>query len=404
MTVERAMPQERRLLVLTQWAAGGRYAGPEALRRTLMGLRGWSIRWACLSPCPGQTPSHAVVRGFHQRWVPWRFYRSSLNHVVRSRVLARRRAGEIAAWCRDFRPDAIWALPELDATTVALHLQRMLGVPMHATVYDAWETAIPDVLPRWQYPLLRGDTLRFFSRVSSFDAVSPELVQHTREGLNLPAAVRSLVLPPSVPAAWIALQPGANDWTRGVRTIGICGAVRTTSAQWGSFLATLGQMPWAIHLRVFAATVPDLREAPPANVTVERCAYVEDEAQLIRELATTDVCYLGLWTDPAHALFARTSLSSKLATYAAAGRPVLVDAPEVSAGWRLVRQYAAGVRVSADVSDAGERIREVLADRHTWWRMSAGAGRLAHEVFNLDSNLPGLLAMLAQTAIRTRWS
>jgi hypothetical protein len=105
-----------------------------------------------------------------------------------------------------------------------------------------------------------------------------------------------------------------------------------------------------------------------------------------------------LYKEKDRGLFARTSLSAKLTTYAAAGIPVIVDGPEDSAAWRLVKEYGAGVLCGDDADEALQSLRTLFTDKEARGRMGEGSRRLCLEKFNLDANFSRFAALLRTTA------
>jgi hypothetical protein len=121
--------------------------------------------------------------------------------------------------------------------------------------------------------------------------------------------------------------------------------MRCSAEQWQAFVNELGSIPYRFEFDAYAwaDSIPSARL--PENVVINIMPYLAEELELIRRLreGNYDACYLPLWREPSHRLFSRTSLSSKLTTYVAAGLPVIVDGPKESAAWELVSRYSAGV-------------------------------------------------------------
>jgi hypothetical protein len=113
---------------------------------------------------------------------------------------------------------------------------------------------------------------------------------------------------------------------------------------------------------------------------------------------SVDACYLGVWRESDRRLFGRTSLSSKLTAYAAASVPVIVDAEEDAAVWRLVEQHAAGIRLGRDCGEDLEGLERLFGDHDLWVRMAHGARRLCLEELSLERNVERFRATLHRTA------
>lgn len=383
-----------RVLILTNWRPDGRYAGAEALRRVLQYFPLARIRWASLQELiDGSRPGLPDIRSFPPVRLHWRLDSTLAHNVWTYGLQARRLARRIAAWASDPAPELLWVLPELGAINVGFHLAEMLDVPVHATLYDAPESAREACLSPFYYSAYMRSVQRFFARFSSVDAVSRGLLDHVRESGLLNDRCRDLVFPPSVPRSWMTDRDADRQMPElpgngNVRRIGFCGAFRVTDEQWQIFLDRLGEMPFEFEIIAFAeeASVPRCR--PPSGVRLFVRPYVENEEELIRSFRQEGIHagYVGLWRSPGRSLFARTSLSSKMTTYAAAGVPIIVDGPPDSAVWNLVSSYGAGVQLGSDGVRAGE-LEGLFSSDGVWCRMAAGSARLCRERMVLEVNV-----------------
>jgi hypothetical protein len=183
--------------------------------------------------------------------------------------------------------------------------------------------------------------------------------------------------------------------------------MRCSLAQWQDFLQAFGELPYkfVFDAYVWEDSIPKARM--PDNVAVRIMPYLADERELIARLQNGryDAAYLPLWRESDKQLFVRTSLSSKLTTYAAAGLPVLVDGPAESAAWELVNRYGAGVLVEAksgkgEAGGAGGGWMRLFTDGAAWRDMAEGAARMCREAFCLERNVERLKMALAATGDR----
>jgi len=389
-----------RVLLLTWRPPDGRFAGAEALRKLAGRMDGRRLRWASLRPCRRESAfTLCEHRAFAPRALHWRLREGALGLLLedlQAGALARR----IAAWTADFRPQVLWVLAEMGAVAVARRLHRITGLPLHATVHDAPENARA-VLPR----AYRGGYLcglrGLLGEAAGLDCISAELTGHLRakwpELTNTPAAI----VPPSAIAPSGAAPPADRALpASGLRRIGVCGSARTRAGQWREFLAGLAGLPFRFEIVAFADEDFFPGSKPPPNVTVARRPYAATESDVIRAFREEAMCacYLGLGKEPAARVFARTSLSSKLTTYAAAGLPVIVDGPAESVAWRLVREYGAGILCDDDDAAAVEALQALFTDPAAWRRMAEGSARMCREEFNLERNAERFRQLLARTA------
>lgn len=390
-----------RTLLLTWQRPDGRYAGAEVLRKTLRELPQDCVRWAYLAgqaeAADGLLPVH---RGFRPHALHWRLRNHALHYYFLHNVQAPRLAGAIARWIRDFKPDVVWALAEMGVVNVARLLSKRLNLPLHITVHDSYDFA-RFAMPRRYYPQYVRDVCCMMSVTTSLDAVSAELVENVRKQFELSSDVQTLVFPPSIRRDDMAEPPRVPADGR-TRRIGLCGSLRIGQNQWCAFLRILSGLPFEFELLIFAERSVFFNLALPANVHLEFLSYAESEADVVRCFVErqVDACYLGLSDYPEQAMFGAQSLSSKLTTYAAAARPVLVHGPENSVAWRLVRQYEAGLLLSRDAALVRDDLRRLFEDGGVWRRAADGSARLCREQFDLGRNATQFAALLNESGSR----
>ena len=423
-----------RTLLLTSWAPDARYAGAENLRRVLAALPADRVCWCGLRRIKdGEGP---LRRAFPIRDVHWRLKGSLFEYLYVHEWQARSLAEQVARGVADFNPQVLWVLPELAAIPVAIHLARMLRLPIHATVYDSLESARELCLPAAYYPRYMSQVRRLFGMITSFDTVSAGLRDHVMRTYGCRPDTTGIVFPPSVPASWMTGEerkvknPDRMNRIDGMdsghsvdavknsqlRRIAFCGAMRCSPTQWQGFLDRLSALPYQFEFHAYAWRDSVPQAALPGNVRIDYQDYVEKEEELVRRLQNGDydACYLALWDEPEKRLFARTSLSCKLATYAAAGLPVIYDGPEDSAAWPLIGKFGAGIRIQSVAICNGSRedaknaktslpfdvggsvpcrdhsktaLASLFFDSVAWQAMALGCRRMCREVFNLNVNV-----------------
>lgn len=393
----------RRTLLLTRWAPDARYAGGEYLRKRIGVLPKEALRWAYVAR-PMRTPDAGmpVSRAFPPRQLHWRLRGGTLQHLCLNLLQAPGLARRIAAWAAELRPELVWIISDMEAVTVGRRVARRLRVPIHLSVPDAYESCRLLGVPRSYYAIYVREVRRALAIARSVDTISEELLVHLRAHFPMPRLLDGMVFPS--PAARAAQQKPRLDRApladNRLRRIGFCGASRVSDAQWHGFLRMLGRLEWDFEIMVFAD--PDFFNAtkPPGNVNLAFQPYQASEEDVVRRFVEMGVraCYLGLWREPEKALFARTSLSSKLTTYVAAALPIVVDAPEQSVAWRLVRDYGAGVLVGASETEDIGRLKALFGDRDVWWSMAQGSARLCRAEFDLESKTERFVALLNSVA------
>jgi hypothetical protein len=392
-----------RTLLLTRWSPLARYAGGEAIRKIVDLLPHDSLHWAYLTKSvPDAAPRMPVHRGFLPAEMHWRLRSTAFQFFHTHIVQAPRLARQVSQWAAEFRPEVLWVASDMEAISVALHLGRLLRIPVHVTVYDAFECCWIFKVPALFRIFYMRNVRLLLRGVSSLDAVSAELVEHLAGQIPDLAPRGRMVFPVSVARRTIASLPKKLCLNPGdpVRRIGFCGASRGSEAQWNTFLSCLGRLPWKFEIFAFAQMDHFHNLQTPPNVDLKLQPYAPTEADVICHFRERGVhaCYLVLTKEHSQQLFARTSLSSKLTTYAAAGLPVIADVPAESVAWSLVERYGAGVRFTDNDDDTRRCLQELFGDSAVWKRMAEGADRLCSEEFALDRHVQHFQSLLRATA------
>ena len=393
-------------MLLTPAAPDFPYSGAEFFRKVVRLLPGEQVRWCYLEGRHNrEQPGLPESAGFLPRGVNWRL-KDGLFDVATRKFRVRRATTGIVEWLKSFNPELLWIQPDGVAIDVGLELQKALEIPVHLTFFDAPEIVIGK-LSSYSAPARRWYLNRLaalLAGTTSFDAVSRELIENVSSKLCEGRPPRALCFPPSVTAA--AANGGQTSSVlpvnSSVRRIALCGTLRVSSAQWTRFAGLLGALPFTFELLVYSDRNYFPAGALPGNVTLKWMDYLATEAELIHHIraARVQACYLGLWNDGTMNLFCRTSLSSKLATYVAAGLPVIVDGPEESVAWRLVDSCGAGVRLDGAPSSVADEkaLGRMFSDSSFWNSLATGASRLWDREFNMDANIDRFRLFLEESA------
>jgi len=390
-----------RIALLSWCSPMSRFAGGAALRRLLSCLPRESVLWLGFheGSAGSNLPTYHAVP---PRPIHWRLAGSMLEHLDVDLLQARSLADRMWKRLEPFAPQVLWIFPEMWTISVGQALQARSGLPLHLTVHDAPETASYGAIPRAYLPAYLRHMRRLLQAAQSLDAVSQGLVDHLRLHHGFAQERTALVIPPCVETEMLWTIPERTWRSRPERRIGLCGSMRISAAQWQQFLKALGALPYPIVLESFTA-LEDLpaTELPP-NVSIASRGYRNTEAELVMALSACelDATYLGVWKEPDRQLFGRTSLSSKLTTYAAAGLPVLVDATADSVAWQLVDQYNAGIRLGESPEAATDAMRTLFDQAPIWTEAAAGARRMCVSAFDLDLHAGLLREQLCRIAVR----
>lgn len=275
---------------------------------------------------------------------------------------AARRVVEVA---RAWQPEVVWIVLDYLTVPVAANLVRRLpGQRFHFSIHDdPQHTASRE---GESHAALRGcraalETLRTSN--ASLDAVSEELLASA----GWPVERQAVVTLGCDPAASVAqISPPRAE---GPLTIGVAGnylgvaELRVALAGLDIWQQAAGR-PW----RIVVVGRPDLAGIHPY---VETVAY--RHADTVRQiLASADVLYIPLGLRAEDREQMRTSLPTKLVSYAELGKLVLAHAPHDSATARVLRDHALGVALdSHDPAEVAQAIDRLLQ----WDLPSANAGR-----------------------------
>jgi hypothetical protein len=391
-----------RTLLLTPCSRDERYATGECIRQLVKGLPADSLLWATTRN--RQPEKHDDRYGvFPVSDLHWRLRRTAVNVVWMQSVRARVVARQIEAWARPFSPELLWVMADWNVIGVGLQVARRLKIPLHLTVHDA-----PRFMAREfceSSPLgvaLYIQTYRkLLQRATSVDAVSQPLLENLRHMAGSSTYIER-VIGPSIGEACAGL-PKPPEWAGAEspnRRICVCGSLRSSPGQWARFLESLGSihLTFELHLFVDPAYVPETVVPPNCRLVFHEYAPTgEAVVRALRDGGFT-AAYAALWREPRMAEFTRTSLSSKLATYAAAGLPVVFDGPRDSAAADLLLRYGAGI-VLSDAHD--QRLTELvrlLTRPDVWSECSRGSHTLWQQEFCTEKNLRALQALWRESS------
>jgi glycosyltransferase involved in cell wall biosynthesis len=249
---------------------------------------------------------------------------SALPQAWRNRREVTREIEACICWAREQGVQQVWAVLDSPLThEMAAGVAKGLGVPLRTTVWD-------DVHHNNRYfgldRLTARRSLRGFVealRDSRSIAVIGESMQEEYRRLYGVASVvvRHGVAPDTAKAMAVEPIPGA------ALRIGFAGSVSARSA-FDLFLETLDRMDWRIDGRPVSLRLLgprfDLRSSVPRRIECLGWRSVEESIRLLGEC---EINYLPQPFERDLEPFTRLSFPSKLTTYLAAGRPLVLHAP-----------------------------------------------------------------------------
>ena len=163
----------------------------------------------------------------------------------------------------------------------------------------------------------------------------------------------------------------------------------------------LFHMAYERNLRAFLEAIDIFERAHPAiavSLTL-RCEHIRaqvlagvkpvtilpfaDEAQVQRDMATSDLLYMPMPFGREHESFARYSLSTKMVTYLGSGVPMLYHGPPDSAAYQLLKKHAAAVAITTlDPKEIAAALAQL--NPQTRSEVAANALALARREFMLE--------------------
>ena len=385
-----------RTLLLTWWPPTLKYAGGEFVRRLVGVLPAGRVKWAYLSPiAKDDIPVSCECRSFVPVDLHWRLRRTKAASAFAMELTAYWTARRIAEWIRPWKPQVLWVLPELAAVGVGTHLRAMLGIPVHLTLHDVFESAGFGELPAWYVPRYVRRAAHLVRKADSFDGISQEIIEHVRvqafgtgdarTEAHAPSARRTMVFPPSISETAMAPAPPRHDGD-GCFRLALCGSMRTGAEQWLRFVKGLTTAFRNVEIVAVGDARRQAELARPCGVRIVHHAYFASEEELVAFLQASraDAGYAGVWDGEDRRLFAATSFSSKITAYAAAGIPTIFDGPGDSAAWKVLRRWNAGLLWR----DAGASMGAVvdLKDPVQWQAMADGALLMCRHELCLERN------------------
>ncbi len=283
-------------------------------------------------------------------------------------------------WGRRHKTQRLWAV--LDTPTVieiAARVADKLQVPLYTLVWDAPEYLAQlrgldtasgrRLMRRFRHALQRSTRTAVVSAAmkTTYEATYGTPCVIVRHGLD--AALR---------------RPAADGYTHDREfSIGVAGGLYCESA-WRALLGALDHADWniadkAIRLVVLGGEIR-ARTRGPMHLEYHGWRSVPETIEI---LAGCDLTYLPQPFENRLRDLARLSFPTKLSTYAAAGRPVLVHCPEYASLAPFTQQHRLGVTCT---SLAPDRIIKAIAalanDRNAYCQAARVVGDLAATEFS----------------------
>ena len=290
----------------------------------------------------------------------------------------RRIARKAIAFGRDFGADRVLCMLEGQTLIrLAVPVAQALKVPLYTQVLDP---------PGWWLrenrvdPINRRVILRLFARAlhssTACAAVSPAMAEeYTRRW-----GVRTVPVIPGLPGE-LALRPADRPNGGAEVTLGLAGQLYA-SREWDALMRALSSSNWLLAGRpvriILLGRYVSLYSERPASVHYMGW---RSQREAIELLSHADVLYCPYWFNPAFEEEARLCFPSKLASYFAAGRPVLFHGPEYAYPSRFIKEHEAGACChSLEPEEILHDLEGLLGDEDSYAAFARN-GRVAFDKF-----------------------
>jgi hypothetical protein len=279
-------------------------------------------------------------------------------------------------WGRERRVEQVWAVLDSPLTVaMAKPVAAALGVPLRVTVWD-------DVHHNNNYfaldRLTAARSVREFASTLRAARARAVIGESMREEYQCVYGVDSVVVRHGVAPVGESSRSTAGEGAP--LLIGFAGSVTARSA-FDLLLATLDRLDWRLDGRPVVLRLLghrfDLRSPVARRMECLGWRSVDDTIRLLGEC---DFNYLPQPFEPDWAPFARLSFPSKLTTYLAAGRPLLLHSPlDASLPPFNARHHFASACTSLDGPELEQSLRRLLDPDFAARCIEGGQAALAQE-------------------------
>ena len=284
---------------------------------------------------------------------------------------------EAADFARTQGVTQIWSVLDCPTTVeMTAPLAAALRVPLVSLVWDDFR----DVCERSNlWDLSRRLLGRQFGAALRASERCAVICENMKRRYEQEYGTRGVVLQHGVRSALVC-PPAARPGTSGPFRIGYAGSV-TAARTFESLLTALASSRWRIAGRPVRLTLMGRRFEVSSRGTPAHVTYLgwRSHEECIRRLSETDVTYLPQPFDPRFQPRATLSFPTKLTTYLAAGRPILVHSPPGSSLAAFFKQHPVGVWCSElDQGAVLQALTRLLTEDEIYAR-ATDAGRAALE-------------------------
>lgn len=296
----------------------------------------------------------------------------------------RRHLGGIVAFARAAGVTrVIGVLDSPTAILLAEPVARALGCPLHSLVWD-----MPDYLlnKTGHSSVSSKPVLRAFDRAMHCSTRVAVMSHAMQEEIESRHSVETVILHQPVDPAWL---PAANSEPAQADefVIGFAGSV-TARDEMEVLMEALDRCGWVLAGRPVRVRVFGLRLVCQASTArrIEYRGYLAEVADVVAELAQCELLFLPQPFGHAHERFSRYSFPTKLTTYLAAGRPILLLAPPFATLSRFFTDEALPFVCNENSSEALlGHLQTVATDRTACAEAERRLADVAYREFSLDT-------------------
>ena len=295
-------------------------------------------------------------------------------------------------FARQQRVEIVWAILNHPTLIYLAHrVAAALHVPLVFTVWDPPERfAVELGLDSLTFRILLRDFAKTLSTAVRCSVASEEMQIEYKKRYGIESVVLIHGIHPKL------RHPAAKELAWKDRfIIGVAGSLYA-SREWQALLSALSSVNWRfdgrdVTVRVLGAGL-SLRALGKVRVEYLGWRSVEETIDLLSQV---DVTYLPYWFDERYSLSARLCFPNKLATYLAAGRPVLFHGPEDSSPAQFFRRFPVGLCChSLMESQIIGSLRRLATDRELYASAAQAGQRAQDEELNLNVFLRRFAALI----------
>lgn len=268
---------------------------------------------------------------------------------------------KIVAFGRQCGAEKVWAtLQGQTIVRLARPVADALKVPLYGQIWDplGWWLRAKNVDQKTSRELLL-EFDRVIKRCDGVAAASWSMAERYRSKYGVRAV-------PVIPGISDELRTPVTTTSSdgGAFVIGMAGQLYALN-EWNRLVDALSLLDWRvgnqpIRLRVFGN---NFELHTPHRVNCEFMGW-RDQAEVVQLLARSDLNFIPYWFDPVFKEEAENSFPSKMSTYCAAAKPILVHAPDYATPTAYVRDNDIGYVASTPTAAALAEVIRLAALDH----------------------------------------